>query len=717
MIAKLGMGRLWAGVALALLLAGPARGGAALVWDLASADDFASAKGLKGLSLHRSGRVLLAPKQVLVPGLDELLVTALAADGKGSVFVGTGVHGRIFRIDPAFKAAQVWQIAEPIVTSLAVDPSGNVYAAAGATGKIYKLAFAAGKPKPQVSVLCDLDNEYVWAMAFDRAGRLLVAASLPAALYAVDPTGKAAKIADLGDGHLSALAMDAKGNMYTASEPDAIVYRVTPKGQVRVLYDAQEEGVRCLVVDPQGQVLIGTGGGMPATRRVSRRGPVARLTIVAAKANNAVKPPPKSPAAAAKFKGAPSKPNAVYRIHPDGRVKKVFSPGNAYVFAMAFDSQGRLLVVTGNEGKLYRVDANDEVTDLIDREESQVMAALPLPSGEVLLGTGNQGRVVRVATTPSETGAMESAVLDAAFLATWGRVWWEADVPKGASLTLATRSGNSAKPDKTWSGYSAELARPAGSKVASPRGRYLQLRVTFEAPKGSESPVLRRVRIAYLPDNQPPQITSLTVTQDGQPAKAKSGKDGQKAAANPSPTSAKVEWKATDPNGDQMQFKMQYRGEDEKRWKDLKGQFPNAFSFLWDTDRVPDGVYRIKLTANDSPSNPQGQRLSVDKVSEPVIVDNTRPVVSKIATRPLPGGKCTVSGTVKDTLSYIKSLQYSVDAGDWVSFSSSDRILDSPSEKFSFTIEKLKPGEHTIVVVARDSSGNMGSAKAVVTTK
>jgi len=81
MTVKLGTGRLWAGVALALLLAGPARGGAALVWDLASANDFASAKGLKGLSLHRSGRVLLAPKQVLVPGLDELLVTALAADG------------------------------------------------------------------------------------------------------------------------------------------------------------------------------------------------------------------------------------------------------------------------------------------------------------------------------------------------------------------------------------------------------------------------------------------------------------------------------------------------------------------------------------------------------------------------------------------------------------------------------------------------------------
>jgi len=698
-----------------MLAANQAHGVSTKIWDLKTANDFAAAKALKNLSLHRAGRLHLAPKQTAVAGVDELLILCLAPDGKGSVYAGTGARGRVIRIDAQGKATVLWQFAEQLVTSIALDAQGSLYAAVATAGKIYKLTFGKDKSKPQVSVFCQIRHPYFWDMELDKAGNLLVAGSLPEALYSVSADGKATKLAQFGRGHLSSLAIDPAGNVLTASEPEGIVYRVSPKRQTRVLYDAAEEGVHCLIVAPNGNVYLGTGGGAPGGRaRPPRRKPTSSSRPSSSSTTTSTVKAPRPPSS--QVKGEPAKPNAVYKITPDGRVSGVFSPGKAYVYDLAIDAKGRLLVATGNDGKVYRIE-DEQVTDLIDRGEAQILALLPMKGSEILMGTGNKGLLVRAAAAPSETGVFESAILDASFLARWGRVWWEADVPKGAALTLATRSGNSAKPDKTWSPYSAELAQASGSKVQSPAGRYLQIRATFKAPKAAPSPVLRRLRLAYLPDNQPPRVESVTVKRAGNPAKPAPTKPGQKPSASPAPAAGKIEWKATDPNGDQLRYAVYYRGQGEKTWKLLKDKLKGTTSLDWNTDRVPDGEYTVKVVARDAPANPPGSDLSAEKESLPILIDNTRPRVEKLAAKAQPKGKCIVTGTAQDASSFVAKLEYSVDAGDWVAFFPSDRILDSPTEPFSFTIDGLQPGEHTIVVAAKDAAGNSGSAKTVTVVK
>ena len=103
------------------------------------------------------------------------------------------------------------------------------------------------------------------------------------------------------------------------------------------------------------------------------------------------------------------------------------------------------------------------------------------------------------------------SVKDAGNLSAWGQIRWKAQLPSGTAVELATRSGNSAKPDATWSEWSAAYSSASGQPVASPAAKYIQWKATLRAANG-QSPVLQEVTVAYLPHNRAPEITELKVT-------------------------------------------------------------------------------------------------------------------------------------------------------------------------------------------------------------
>ena len=105
----------------------------------------------------------------------------------------------------------------------------------------------------------------------------------------------------------------------------------------------------------------------------------------------------------------------------------------------------------------------------------------------------------------------------------WGSLSWRADVPAGCTLVFRTRSGNSAKPDRTWSDWSGPLTRPAGSRISSPNARYIQWKVEMSGANAARHPVVNSVTLAYLPQNSPPVVHSINVVTQAvaisQPAK------------------------------------------------------------------------------------------------------------------------------------------------------------------------------------------------------
>jgi hypothetical protein len=136
-------------------------------------------------------------------------------------------------------------------------------------------------------------------------------------------------------------------------------------------------------------------------------------------------------------------------------------------------------------------------------------------------------------------------------------------------------------------------------------------------------------------------------------------------------------------------------------------------SLLFDNDVLADGRYYFRVVASDRPSNAANVAREAEQVSAPVLIDNTPPTITLSAPR-VNDGRLEVDADVVDRTSPLRRCEYSLDAGPWTPVEAADGVTDSPREQFHIVIEKLRPGEHLLVVRAYDTANNAGLAKVVV---
>src|SRR5947208_7530779 len=93
----------------------------------------------------------------------------------------------------------------------------------------------------------------------------------------------------------------------------------------------------------------------------------------------------------------------VYRIpagkkggKPDGKPDVFFDPGETYIWALARAADGALLVGTGTQGKLFKVDKKGKGSVLYDSDDTHIRTLAPLPGGDVLAGTAGEGLILRI---------------------------------------------------------------------------------------------------------------------------------------------------------------------------------------------------------------------------------------------------------------------------------------------------------------------------------
>lgn len=129
---------------------------------------------------------------------------------------------------------------------------------------------------------------------------------------------------------------------------------------------------------------------------------------------------------------------------------------------------------------------------------------------------------------------------------------------------------------------------------------------------------------------------------------------------------------------------------------------------------MPDGAYYLKLVASDAPSNPQGQALTAEMVSDRFQVDNTPPSVESIHAEPS-GADWHARFTAHDAGSAIARASYSVDAGPWQTIFPVGQLTDAPVENYDIALQNLKPGEHTIAVRIFDQFENTAAGKVTFT--
>ena len=168
-----------------------------------------------------------------------------------------------------------------------------------------------------------------------------------------------------------------------------------------------------------------------------------------------------------------------------------------------------LLFSTDEKGRIYQMTAERQLSLISQTDQEQTTRLIP-SGNNVLATTANLGKVFRMGSQLSAKGSYESEVRDAGNIAGWGTLRWTGEAPSGTSMEFYARSGNSNRPDATWSDWTGPYRNASGELLKVPAARYLQWKADL-APAGGQSPVVRDVTVAYLPRNRGPEIKEISI--------------------------------------------------------------------------------------------------------------------------------------------------------------------------------------------------------------
>ena len=125
----------------------------------------------------------------------------------------------------------------------------------------------------------------------------------------------------------------------------------------------------------------------------------------------------------------------------------------------------------------------------------------------------------------------------------------------------------------------------------------------------------------------------------------------------------------------------------------------------------------VRLLVCDSPDNAPEIACTVEEITQPIVIDNSRPAIKSLSASAGTSGRYIISGAVKDADSQIIKVQYTLDGQEWISAYPVDGIFDSLEESFQITTAPLPPGDYTLTVNAFDAEGNIGIEKALFEVK
>jgi hypothetical protein len=539
--------------------------------------------------------------------------------------------------------------------------------------------------------------------------------------------------------------MDRSGNLLVGTESPGKVIRVDSDGKGFVLLDTPYQEIRGLRFDDKGQLYAAAlngrpgGGGAPTPSTgtdqpvETGRAPVPSVSVSTEITSIAVVDGADSSSTRSSGReDRRTSKGAVYRIMPDGLWDIIWESRDDMPYDVVLDRTGAPIIATGNKGKLYRLEGDPLRPTLLTRAGAQQVTAFYTDSrGQLYFATANPGKLFRLSAEHAPRGTYESEPGDAQMLATWGALSWHGTIPNGSKIELATRSGNTATPDDTWSSWSTNAIPSDGAPIASPKARYLQWRAVLTGR--GDGPVLTSVSAAYLQRNLRPVVRSITVHPPGivfqkpfttgEPDLAGFGDQttpdrklttaAQSTPGGSSPALGRrtyqkglqtLAWRADDENDDDLVYTVLYRREGETEWTPLRRGVDEPI-LVWDTTLVPNGTYFVRVVASDSPSNPPAVALSGERDSTAFQVDHTPPAIVVGSTR-TEGGRTTLVFDVTDADSPVSRVEYSRDGGvRWTAVFPKDGIADSKSERYEVTIDG-EISDLGLTIRASDSMNN-----------
>lgn len=648
--------------------------------------DLAAGK-CRSVSLTEDGVLAAAPATASLADLGVEEAWSVLAQPNGNILVGSAPEGELLQVTPDGAVKTLAKFTESHLYAMALGAQGEIYVGTSPDGKVYVVG-ADGKPV----VYFEPKEKYIWALAVGPDGALYVGTGTKGKIYRVTAKGQGELWYASNETHIRSLALDKNGALLAGSAESGYLYRISAKDQAIVLAATGREEVNQIRVRADGTIYFTGTGTAKETSGVD--------TAKKAATSDSATPPPKPDTGV----------SGLYRLDATLYPELIW-PSKDTILSFVWNEQDNsALAGTGTDGYTYEITPHGEATRLC-KIDSDSVTAMASAGGDTILATSNPGRLFRIGHTKSQPGIYESNVIDSEGFARWGAI--TLDASNGDAVKILTRSGNTAKPDKTWYPW----VDATGGQAQSAPARYMQMQL--QIGEGT----VDKIDACYLPKNQPPHIdtvkilpvgTGFTSTQAAplpplphSPNQLASGED-----LNDPPPPVRwlaveghglrtVVWKASDPNGDDLTYNVSWRKRGETAWHDLAKNLSEPV-LSWDTTSWSDGTYELKVEASDAGSNTPGEGLSDEQISRAMIVDNTPPVIRVISQK-----SDEVEFTVTDDLSGLQSVTVSTDGKTYKSIVPVDGILDSGSERF---VAKITPGQ-VVFIRAEDGSGNVAGAQ------
>lgn len=681
--------------------------------------------------------------KVLVKEFEDVWSVNSIVEAKGIVYIGTSPNGAIYKykqnkltkiypLTSSKKPAKSQKkgsndneesdvgdeehLSNEHIFAMALDAEKRLLA--GISGEKCRLCrFQAGNIK---TLFEPNDAKYIFAILTDEAGNIYLGTGPEGKVYQLDPSGTDAKLVyDCLDKNILALTISQDGLLYAGSDGRGLVYKIDPRAQTAtVLYDCDEPEVTSLLFeqgpDAEGPDLYALATSakivqseskfaeqMPAAGRPevpsngSEETNEGGRSLKIANTERENNGDDSSGQARSRKPAKPRKASHIYRISKKGFVTDLFSE-TAIFFCLAQEGR-KLLLGTGNDGRLFSVDPVSEREAIIyeDEQASQV-TAVAVSGTSVYAGTANPAKLIKLDSTFAREGTYISDLIDAGQPAKWGKLQIEADVPQGCKVLVASRSGNVKDVnDPTVSDWTEPVEVTEPIQLRCPLGRFCQYKIVLQTENGRRSPLVREIAVASTVPNLAPQVESVSVNR----------------AESSSKTGVfEIDYKAEDANEDKLVYKLYFRKIGRTNWIELEDE-TEADDYEWDGKTVEDGRYEVRVIASDERSNTPGTKLSGSRISDPVVVDNTGPVIKNIEKRArYKNGEKTITLKLQvfDELSAIGRLDYTIDSNSqWRGAIPDDLVYDTMDENFTLIVEDVKPGEHVLAVRVKDDVGNV----------
>jgi hypothetical protein len=703
-----------------------------------------------GVAIRSDGRLTPAPKfaQFADPNLGFLW--ALRMDSQGRLYAAGGPNARVLRFEASGKSTTVFESPELAAQDIVIDAKSSLYVATSPDGKIYRVT-----PEGQRSVFFETKTKYIWALAMDARGNLFAATGDEGKIFVISPKGDGKIFYHTHERNARALLFDSHGDLIVGTEPNGLVIRVKVQtsnhgkdasgnpeaGAAFVLYETGQREVTSIQQDATGAIYASASGEKSTAPPTATAPPLPNQAPAAAALKALAIVSSAAPTIAPASTPPSSGPSKVFRIATSGEPERIWESADQFVYALMPITGGGILVGTGNEGVILRIDGREYYTRLEKASSAQVTALLESPDGKTFAASSNPGRVFTIGPDAATNGTFLSEVFDAKYFSQWGRItWWGPGGTVGA-VHFYVRSGNTSDPGHDWSDWAGPFDDPKSETAVAPTARYAQWKAMFNAATKGAQPAITWVSLAYQPRNIAPVIDDIVLQKPGikvtgivaqmppgasQPVQLELPGARGATATNPAQSVLfhpeippqgfrergyqSVLWSAHDDNDDELTYAVYYRAEGETNWRLLKDKLMEEF-YSWDSTAIPDGAYYLRITASDAHSNPPEEALATERESGRFVVANKPPAIEDLRADGGAAGAATMTFTARASGNTLARAEYSLDAGEWKLLYPVSGITDSAVEKYRQELTSVTPGKHTIGVRVYDRYDNLATAQ------